>query len=220
MLLNHQRQAVVDYSKQLTTRKLVRGTGGNISIIDRAQNLVAITPSGLDYEKMTAADITVVDLQGNIIEGHRKPSSELALHLCCYRSREDAQAVVHTHSTYATILACMNRDLAPIHYLIGYGGGDCVPCLPYRTFGTTELANQVGDYFGAHPTQRGLLMGNHGLIALGNTLHFAFDAAEELEFVSEIYYKTLLLGGGNLLDRQEMAIVNERFKSYGQKPAK
>ncbi len=220
MILQQQRTEVVHYAKQLTVRGLVRGTGGNISVIHRGRGLVAITPSGVDYDVMTPEDVTVIDLDGNIIEGERKPSSEVDMHLGCYRSGEDIQAVVHTHSAHATVLACMGRDIQPIHYLIGYGGGDSVPCLPYRTFGTRELADQVEGYLRDHPAQRGLLLGNHGLIAVGNSLRFAFDAAEELEFVSEIYYKTLLLGGGNLLDSQEMAVVNERFKSYGQKPAK
>lgn len=220
MILQQQRTEVVHYAKQLTVRGLVRGTGGNISVIHRGRGLVAITPSGVDYDIMTPEDVTVIDLDGNIVEGVRKPSSEVDMHLGCYRSREDIQAVVHTHSAHATVLACMGRDIQPIHYLIGYGGGDRVPCLPYRTFGTRELADQVEGYLRAYPAQRGLLLGNHGLIAVGNSLRFAFDAAEELEFVSEIYYKTLLLGGGKLLDSQEMAVVNEKFKSYGQKPVK
>ncbi len=217
MKLEEQRQAVVSYAQQLTHRRLVRGTGGNISVLDKQSGLVAITPSGMDYQTMTPADITLVDLEGNIVEGERKPSSELEMHLACYRGRGDVAAVVHTHSTFATVLACMGRDIQPIHYLIGYGGGDCVPCLPYRTFGTNDLANQVGDYFAQNPNQTGLLLGNHGLIAVGNSLNFAFDAAEELEFVCEIDYRTQLAGGGTLLNSQEMAVVNEKFKSYGQK---
>ncbi len=217
MKLEQERAAVVAYSKQLITRGLVRGTGGNISVLHPQSALVAITPSGIDYDIMTPQDVTLVDLDGRIVDGTRKPSSELEMHLSCYRANQGTRAVVHTHSTFATVLSCMGRELLPIHYLIGYGGGDTVPCLPYRTFGTQALAQQVGDYFSEHQNQTGLLLGNHGLIAQGNSLHFAFDAAEELEFVSELYYRTLLLGGGTLLNSQEMAVVNQQFKSYGQK---
>ena len=211
MLLEQERTQVVRYSRMLIERGLTRGTGGNISI--RSGELVAITPSGVEYMDMTAEDVVVTDLNGTIVEGALKPSSELGMHLASYRRRAEVEAVVHTHSTYAATLACMHRPLPPIHYLLGYAGGT-VPCIPYYPFGSEALARAAAEGLDG---RNAVLLGNHGLLAVGADIAYAFSVAEETEFVAELYYRTELLGGGQLLSEPQMQEALGRFAVYGQK---
>ncbi|MGN0785634.1 MAG: class II aldolase/adducin family protein [Candidatus Aphodomorpha sp.] len=211
MRMQEERAEAVRFAKLLIARGLTRGTGGNISV--RKGDLVAITPSGVDYESMTAEDMVVVDLSGRIVEGSLRPSSECGMHLACYRAQSAFGAVVHTHSTFATTLACMHRSLPPIHYLIGYAGGT-VPCIPYYPFGSEELAQAAAAGMAG---RNAVLLGNHGLLAAGADLDYAFSVAEETEFVAELYYRTELLGGGRLLSDADMEEALRRFAAYGQK---
>ncbi len=211
MRMQEQREQVVRYARLLIERGLTRGTGGNISV--RQDELVAITPSGVAYASMTAEDIVVVDLAGRVVEGALRPSSECGMHLACYRTERAFGAVVHTHSAFATTLACMQRELPPIHYLIGYAGGT-VPCIPYYPFGSDELAEAAAAGMAG---RNAVLLGNHGLLAAGADLDYAFSVAEETEFVAELYYRTELLGGGRMLCDADMEEALRRFTVYGQK---
>ncbi len=211
MRMLEQREQVVRYARLLIERGLTRGTGGNISV--RQDELVAITPSGVAYASMTAEDIVVVDLAGRVVEGTLRPSSECGMHLACYRTERAFGAVVHTHSPFATTLACMQRELPPIHYLIGYAGGT-VPCIPYYPFGSDELAEAAAAGMAG---RNAVLLGNHGLLAAGADLDYAFSVAEETEFVAELYYRTELLGGGRMLCDADMEEALRRFTVYGQK---
>ena len=138
MLLQSLREQVVLFSQKMLRSGLTHGTGGNISALDRASGLIAITPSGIDYEAITTRDICVVNGAGKQIDGIYTPSSELEMHLLCYARRPEFAAVVHTHSTFATVLSCMHRSLPAIHYLIGYVGGE-VRCMDYALFGSCLL---------------------------------------------------------------------------------
>ena len=211
MRMLEQREQVVRYARLLIERGLTRGTGGNISV--RQDELVAITPSGVAYASMTAEDIVVVDLAGRVVEGTLRPSSECGMHLACYRTERAFGAVVHTHSPFATTLACMQRELPPIHYLIGYAGGT-VPCVPYYPFGSDELAEAAAAGMAG---RNAVLLGNHGLLTAGADLDYAFSVAEETEFVAELYYRTELLGGGRMLCDADMEEALRRFTVYGQK---
>ncbi len=211
MRMLEQREQVVRYARLLIERGLTRGTGGNISV--RQDELVAITPSGVAYASMTAEDIVVVDIAGRVVEGTLRPSSECGMHLACYRTERAFGAVVHTHSPFATTLACMQRELPPIHYLIGYAGGT-VPCVPYYPFGSDELAEAAAAGMAG---RNAVLLGNHGLLTAGADLDYAFSVAEETEFVAELYYRTELLGGGRMLCDADMEEALRRFTVYGQK---
>jgi L-fuculose-phosphate aldolase len=213
MQLEKERQQVVEYGKKLITSGLTTATGGNLSILDRDAHLVAISPSGFDYFKTTAEDVLVVDMRGRVVEGSRKPSVELHLHLALYGRRPDVGAVVHTHSTYATAVGCLHRELPPFHYLIGFSGRK-VPLAPYATFGSKELAHKVSETIGDY---NAVLMANHGLISVGPTLAAAFTTAEIIEFMARVYCQARSLGEPVLLSDQEMDKVMEEFKSYGQK---
>jgi len=126
MLMQTERQQIVDYGLKMVRSGLTTGSGGNLSILSMADDLIAVSPSGIDYADVAVADIVVVDRQGNIIDGKRKPSSELDFHLALYNARNDITAVVHTHSVYATTIACLNWELPAVHYLIAFSG-DKVP---------------------------------------------------------------------------------------------
>lgn len=212
MRLGKERQAIVDFGRKMLTAGLTTGAGGNLSVCDREQGLVAITPSGIEYFDLRPEQVVVVDLDGCPVEGDRKPSSELGFHLALYRQRPEITAVVHTHSVYATTIACLNWELPPVHYLIGFSGHK-VPLAPYATFGTEQLAANITAAIG---TYNAVLMANHGLVAVGTTLGRAFATAEEIELVARIYYQARSIGEPVLLDCQEMSRVIDKFSTYGQ----
>ena len=120
MILQKERESIVEYGKKLLTSQLTTGSGGNLSIFNRDQNLIAIKPTGVDYMIMKPEDVVVVSPTGEIVDGVLKPSSELKFHLALLHHRPDIHAVVHTHQTYATTIACLNIELQPVHYLIGF----------------------------------------------------------------------------------------------------
>ncbi|HAS88916.1 MAG TPA: fuculose phosphate aldolase [Desulfovibrio sp.] len=212
MLLQKERELVVEYGKKLLESGLTTGTGGNLSIFNRDQGLVAISPSGLDYRLSTPEDIVVINLNGNIKNSDRKPSSEYGFHTILYKERGDVNAVVHTHSVYATTVACLNMELPAVHYLVGFAGRK-VPLAPYATFGTPELADNVIKTIGNF---NAVLLANHGLITVGREIVNAFDAAEELELVARIYIQALSVGKPVIVPDDEMDKVIDKFSTYGQ----
>lgn len=213
MTLEKERKAIVRFGLKMVESGLTTGTGGNLSMVDRESGRVAISPSGIEYGALQPDDVVLTDLDGNIIDGDCKPSSELGFHLSLYNQRSDIRAVVHTHSPYATTMACLGWEIPAVHYLVGFAG-EKVPIAPYATFGTPELAQKVADTIGEY---NAILLANHGLLAVGATMDAAFAAAEEIEFVARIYYQTKSIGTPVILPEEEMATVLEKFKTYGQK---
>lgn len=213
MLLKEERELVVEYGKKLITNGLTKGTGGNISVFNREKQLMAISPSGIEYFKISTEDIVVMNMKGEIYNSDKKPSSEYEMHKIFYEKTKDVNAVVHTHSTYSTILACLNWNIEPVHYLIGFAGLN-VRCTKYETFGTRELAESA---FQGMKDRNAVLLGNHGLLTAGNDIASAFNTAEEVEFCAEIYYKTKCAGNPVILSSEDMKVVLEKFKTYGQK---
>lgn len=217
MKMTEERKAVVAYCKMLQEKNLTHGTGGNISILDKETGLVAISPSGVPYEVLKEEDVVIVDMEGNVVEGDLKPSSELHLHLEAYKANADFKAVVHTHSLYATTVACMNRSVPAVHYLIGFGGSDHIPCIPYYLYGSRELADAAGKKFAEEQDVRVILLGNHGLLSGGANVEQAFAQADSIEFVCELYTRLLQTGDLHILTPEQMKVVVEKFKTYGQK---
>ncbi len=213
MQLETEKKVVVRFGLKLVESGLTTGTGGNLSIIDRDSGRVAVSPSGIEYAALQPEDVVLTDLDGNILDGDCKPSSELGFHLSVYRQRQDVQAIVHTHSPYATTMACLGWEIPAVHYLVGFAGKK-VPVAPYATFGTRELARNVSETIGDYNV---LLLANHGLLAVGQNMDAAFAAAEEIEFVARIYYQTQCIGKPVILPGEEMETVLEKFKTYGQK---
>lgn len=213
MLLQKEREQIVEQCKKLITENLTTGSGGNISIYNREEGLIAMSPSGMDYFETKPEDVVVVDIEGNIVEGHNKPSSEIGMHLIFYKNRSEVNSVVHTHSKFATTIACMGWKLEPIHYMIAKAGYD-VNCAKYAIYGSMELAENALEAIGE---RNAVLLANHGLIAIGKDVEDAFSTAMHLEFVSEIYYRAKTLGEPNILSEEEIADVQQKFNSYSYK---
>lgn len=216
MLLMRERDDITFFGRKLLAAGLTTGTGGNLSIFSRDDGLIAISPSGVEYEEMTPADVPVVDFSGVTVEGSRKPSSELDFHRALYLRRADIRAVVHTHSVYATTMACLNWEIPAVHYLVAFSGHK-VPLAPYATFGTPELAANVAESIGDF---NAVLLANHGLVTVGENLATAFAVAEEIELVARIYYQAKCIGDPVILPDGEMSRVVEKFASYGRKGEK
>lgn len=212
MLLENERNLVVKYGRKMLEAGLTTGTGGNLSIFNREKGLLAISASGLSYLESNPADVVVMDLEGKSYDSDRKPSSEAGFHTALYKKRTDINAVVHTHSVYATTVACLNMELPAVHYLVGFAGKK-VPLAPYATFGTPELAENV---INTIKNYNAVLLANHGLITVGAHIQSAFDAAEELELIARIYIQALSVGTPVIVPDDEMDKVIEKFSTYGQ----
>ena len=212
MLLKEERIKIVEYGKKLIQSGLTKGTGGNLSIFNREKNLMAISPSGIDYFQTKPEDVVVVNLKGEIVDGDKKPSSELEMHRVFYEKRNDIDAIIHTHTMYATTLSCLRWKLPAVHYILASGGKD-IRCAEYATFGTDELADNA---FEAMKDRKAVLLANHGLLAGSKDIADAFSITEDIEYCSEIYYRVKSIGEPIILDDEEMNIMVDRFKNYGQ----
>lgn len=217
MLMRKERELVVEYGKKSVEAGLCIGTAGNISIYDPETGNMVIKPSGLGYFDTLPEDIVVMKLDGTIVEGERKPSSEWAMHAAFYEAKKDARSVVHTHQPYCTTFACMRMPIKAVHYAIASSGSAEVPCSEYKTFGTPELAKTAIESLGEG---NAVLLANHGLITCGVSIQKAFSLANGLEFCAEMQWRGMAIGEPVVLTDQEMADVMVRFKSYGQKPQK
>lgn len=208
------RKAVLDTALAMSASGLSPGRSGNVSC--RFDDGMLITPSGRRYEDIGPADIVFVSADGSVPDDLQTPSTEWHFHLAAYRARPDRFAVVHTHSMHATVLACVHRAIPAFHYMIGAAGGKDIPCVPYATFGTEELARHVATGL---KERDACLMANHGQIAIGATLDHALELAAEVEVLAEQYYKVLTLGPANILNDDEMTLLLEKFKTYGRNVA-
>ncbi len=207
-----ERESVVEYGKKLITEGLTTGTGGNISIFLRDEQVMLISPSGIPYFDTRMEDIVVMDIEGNVVEGTRKPSSEYDLHAIFYLNRPDVNSVVHTHSEYATTFACLHQEIEPLHYIIG-SIGEKVRCCDYKTFGSYELAEEA---YHAIEQDKGILLGNHGVLTIGGSLPDAFEAAKDIEFIAKLNYRARCIGTPVLLNKEQLAEAVEKFGTYGQ----
>jgi L-fuculose-phosphate aldolase len=207
-----QRNALVAYGRMLADKRLLMQTSGNLSVRLPTGDLL-ITPTSIPYSEITPSDLVVANLDGAVVAGFRRPSSELPLHALVYRSRPDIRAIVHTHSEMATTIAVLNKPIPAVHYMIASLGVTRVEVAPYATFGSDKLARNVSAAF-AYPA-RAVLIGNHGVVAGGPTLPAAANAAEAVELLAALYYRVLVAGGGVVLTDDQMAEVLGKYKAYG-----
>ena len=191
---------------------LNRGKSGNVSA--RCREGFLITPSGLAYAATRAEDIVAMTLDGEA-RGALSPSSEWRFHRDIYAVRPEVGAVVHAHSPFATTLACLGREVPAFHYMIAVAGGNNIRCAPYATFGTQALADHA---LHALEGRKACLLANHGMIAVGASLHAALALAVEVEALAEQYWRALQIGPPNLLSDAEMDTVLSKFAHYGQGP--
>lgn len=161
-----------------------------------------------------ARDIVITDLEANIVDGSRKPSSEWALHTIFYKHKPEARAVVHTHSAYCTTFAVASiSPTVPFTTWIGDANTDVVPCAPYITFGTEELAEKAIEVCG---DSNAVLLANHGIVVCGSSIASAFSLANNMEYIAKLQYRAMCIGQPQILTDEQMAVVMEKFKSYGQ----
>ncbi len=212
--MQNKRQQLLNISQQLVRLGLNRGTAGNVSV--RAGNAAGqagflITPSGLAADKMTPSDMVWMDFSGNAV-GANPPSSEWRFHQDILQNKSQVNAVIHTHSIYASTLSTFRKDMPAFHYMIALAGGDSIRCAPYALFGSQQLSDNAIE---ALEGRKACLLANHGMIAVGETLEKALDITQEVETLCEQYLLALQVGETHILSRQEMLDVLEKFKTYG-----
>lgn len=212
MLLEEIRQELIDYGNKLVETNLTSGTGGNLSYYDRENGYMAITPSGVEFHKIKKEDIVIMKLDGTIIDGHRKPSSEWVMHKRIYEVRDDIDAIIHAHTIYATVLATLREDLPASHYMIALAGSS-VRVGEYAPFGTPELAEIAAE---GMVDRNAVLLANHGIIGGSNNLKNAFNVIHEIEYCAKIHVIAKSVGEPVILPPEEMESMAERFKTYGQ----
>jgi len=206
------REKMAQVMKAMDARGLNRGTSGNLSA--RWGEAMLVTPSGVAPDRLTGEMMVLVQPDGSTAEGAPRPSSEWRMHQQILNRRPDANAVVHCHSRHATILACAGREIPSMHYMVAVGGGSSVPVAPYATFGSVELAEAVVETLDGRSAA---LMANHGQIVVARNLDAALSITEEIEEQAAVYWGTLAIGGPKLLSEDEMGVILQRFKGYGQK---
>jgi L-fuculose-phosphate aldolase len=206
--LEEERRQVADHCRRMRADGLVVGTSGNISV--RSGELIAVSPSGLDYDALTPERVGVHRLDGSPVDAPLRPTTEMPMHLAVY-DRTDARAIVHTHSTSATVLSTLVDEVPPIHYLIAMFGGP-VRVAPYATYGTAELADGM---IAALQGRTACLLGNHGAVTYGPTLAAAYSQAVYLEWICEIYLRASAGGEPRLLPPEEIERVRRKLTTYG-----
>jgi L-fuculose-phosphate aldolase len=220
MLLEREREEIVRACTKLSATGLVVGTAGNVSVL--SGDLVAVTPSGVDYAELAASDVGVHRLDGTPVEARLAPTSELPLHLAVYGAYAGAgagagagvAAIVHTHSVAATAVSTLADEMPAIHYYVAMFGGT-VRVAPYATYGTDELASNAVH---ALRGRTACLLGSHGAVTTGPDLTTAYDRAVYLEWVCDVYLRAAAAGTPRLLPPGEIEAVSAKLASYGQRP--
>ena len=214
MLMEKERNLIVEYGKKMSQSGLCPGTSGNISIYNKELGLVAISPSGIDYFETKPEDVVITDLEANIVDGCRKPSSEWALHTNFFKAKPDCGAVIHTHSVYCSALSALGEPIRAAHFVVCDAGVNEVPCAPYKTFGSTELAEAAIEACGE---SRAVLLANHGIVCCGKDIASAFSLALNMEYCAQVQLLAMAAGKPNYLGKEDIDRSLERLKTYGQK---
>lgn len=205
------RQAVIDACIQMNALGINQGTSGNVSA--RWKDGLLVTPSGVPYAELTPPDIVFMNFDGTFeAKAGLKPSSEWRFHVDVMADRPDVQAIVHTHSIYATTVAIKGLDIPAVHYMIAAAGGPTIRCAPYATFGTAELsAHAVKALEGRHAC----ILRHHGVIACGPNLGRALWLAGEVETLAKQFVLSMMLGTPDVLPNDEIERVVAKFGTYG-----
>jgi L-fuculose-phosphate aldolase len=203
---------MISKAQWMNSSGLNQGTSGNIST--RYKDVMLITPSATPYHAIKPEMIVAMPLEGDYgsWKGPLKPSTEWRFHLDIMRSRPDVGAIVHTHSTYATVLAIARKDIPACHYMMAAFGGPTIRCADYARYGTKELSEHA---LKALEGRNGCILANHGMIALGANLDKAMWLAVELETIARQYYLSLVLGNPVILTDEQIEETARGFATYG-----
>ena len=204
---------VIKYAKKLNITNLSALRSGNVSVRAKQKNVNGfyITPSGVKYSSLKTKDIVFVTLTGRFDRKKGKPSSEWRFHQDIYVNKKDAKAIVHAHSTCATAVSTHNKSIPAFHYMVGVAGGNDIKCSKYATFGTRSLSRNI---LSALKNRTACLMSNHGQIAFGKNLDYAFELAQEVENICHQYINAIRIGIPKILTKKEMKIVLSKMKNY------
>lgn len=208
----NERQQIVDYGKQLVDNHLTTGTGGNLSIYIPEDNKMLISPSGVPYYDTKLEDVVVMDLDGNILEGECKPSSEWEMHSMFYRHDAGVKAVVHAHSDYAAACSTYHKDIPALHYAAA-DATRSIKTTEYKIYGSHELAEEAFKVMGKN---HGILLANHGLLANGTSMKQAMATAVNIEWLCKLYILAKSAGEPNPLNDSQLDDVAKKFENYGQ----
>ena len=208
------RREVIATALKMNALGINQGKSGNVSA--RIDSGFLITPTGVPYEETKPEQIVAMRMDGEF-DGTTLPSSEWRFHRDIYAARTDVCAIVHTHAAYATTIACTGKDIPAFHYMIAIAGGRDIRCAPYATFGSQDLSDHAVT---ALAGRAACLLAQHGMIAVGASLAKALALAVEVESLARMYWQVLQIGTPVLLDDAEMAIVIDKFKTYGQQTLK
>ena len=213
-MLEKLREELVQLHLELPRHNLVAWTSGNVSARDPGTGLVVIKPSGIRYEDLTPESMVVVDLDGKMVEGRYKPSSDTFAHVYVYRHREDVNGAVHTHSTFATAWAAAGRPIPPVLTAICDEFGGAIPVGAYAKIGGDEIGQEIIRSIGSSPA---ILMKNHGVFTVGKTPEAAVKAAVMVEDVARTVYHAMQLGQPDEIPADEVARAHRRYlEEYGQ----
>lgn len=206
------RKAMIATCLKMNAAGLNVGTAGNLSV--RLRGGFLVTPTGMDYERMQPDEIVAMDF-GDRYFGKRYPTSEWRFHSAILKARPEVNVVLHSHALYCTMLASCRMGIPAMHYDIASFGDDHIECSGYAPFGTPELSELVLQALGP---RNACLLGNHGVLVLGQTLPKTFQLLQQIEFLAHHYIGTLMLGRGVVLSKDQMHVVLERYKTYGKQP--
>ncbi len=199
---------------ELPKNNLVTWTSGNVSARDPESGLVVIKPSGITFEDLRPEDHVVVTLEGEIVEGTLKPSSDTASHLYIYRHRPDVNGVVHTHSSYATAFAALGRSIPVYLTAMADEFGGPIPCGGFALIGGEEIGREVVEHIGKSPA---VLLKNHGVFTIGPNARAAVKAAVMTEDVARSTWLALQLGQPDEIPPEAVAKLHHRYThEYGQ----
>jgi L-ribulose-5-phosphate 4-epimerase len=213
-MLEQLKEEVYKLHLELPRNNLVAWTTGNVSARDPESGLVVIKPSGVRYDELRPEDHIVVNLQGDVVEGDLKPSSDTASHLYIYRHRPDVNGVVHTHSPYATAFAAMGRPIPVYLTEMGDEFGCPIPCAGFTLIGDEEIGRLVVENIGASPA---VLLKQHGVFTVGPTAEAAVKAAVMTENVAKTVWLALQLGQPEEIPPEDVTKLHHRYTHiYGQ----
>jgi len=205
---------LVELHRELPKHNLVVWTGGNVSARDTKTGLVVIKASGIRYEEMRTQHMVVVDIDGNIVEGEYKPSSDLFSHLYIYKHRPDVNGVVHTHSVYATAFAAVNKPIPVVLTAIADEFGGPIPCGGFALIGDDAIGKVVVDSIGKSPA---VLLKNHGVFTIGKNAMSAVKAAVMTEDNAKTVWLAMQIGKPDVIPQEDVEKLHHRYTNvYGQ----
>lgn len=210
MLIESTRKVIAEQGQKMIEKDLTTGVGGNLSK-RTDESLIGISPSGVPYDRITPSMVPVINLDGETIAGDKDPSTETPIHTRIYRNRDNVDAVVHTHSPYATALSSLGEPIPPSHYLVSFIG-DEIPVAGYATPGSEELGRKAADTLGE--SYNACLLQNHGVISVGDNVENAIETALMVEFCAQNHHVASTLGDPIMVPDESIQDLQSGLDKY------